>query len=83
MKNLNWWTVLEAHYGVNLSPSMQSVWEMYLKEHSITNHELCEIIEQASIRDITPRGYKVTVADLIHWVQMSRRAWSKTVVRGL
>ena len=83
MKDLNWWTVLEAHYGVSITPEMKDVWEHYIKQHGVKNDELCRIIETASSMSLQPRGYKATVADLVNWIVFSRQGWVTHKVRPL
>ena len=70
-----WTNTLEAHYGVRLGAEQASVWEYYLKEFDVGNGDLVKVIEDASKRGIMPRGYRVTVADLINWIQRSRIKW--------
>ena len=79
---LKWWKVLEAHYGIKLEDEMRLIWETYLLKAGIKGTNLCLIIEEASMRGLLPRAYKVTVADLIAWVEMSKRNWSKNEFRG-
>jgi hypothetical protein len=83
MNDMKWWRVLSALYAVSLTKDDVEDWEYFLKKHGAKNDELCAIIEQASFRSFMPRGYKVTAADLIIWIDLSRRGWPSALSRPI
>ena len=74
-KNLEWFDVIDAMYGVRLNDKQLEIWEHFLKPRGVKNEELCLIITEASRRKLKTRNYRATVADLIDWVKMSRNNW--------
>ena len=72
-EDVKWNDALSALYGTQIDAQQGEVWQVYLRELNTTNAELTEAIEKASRCDLKPKEWRVTVTDLIRWVEALRK----------
>ena len=71
--DLKWNDSLSALYGTSIDALQGEVWQVYLRELNTTNAEITEAIEMAVKCDLKPKEWRVTVTDLIRWVEALRK----------
>ena len=69
---MKWFDALEVLWGVRLDADGVRKWEYYLRKSGTNGDDLCRIIETASEYNLSPRGYRVTAADLMRWVEQDK-----------
>lgn len=83
-ETISWFDVISATHGVSINDGQAEAWESILKLAipDVKNKELCNVLYQAMERDEKLAGYRMTVKDLIRWVNDSRRGWAeRTIVK--